>query len=77
MLLSTLRSYLLAAGADLELTARWDDGRRAELTLGEATQQGQPSRIQSDNTRPGRVEHGYQRGSLYRCHSATGVSLPL
>ena len=24
-----------------------------------------------------RVEHGYQRGSLYRCHSATGVPLPL
>ena len=41
MLLSTLRSYLLAAGADLELTVRWDDGRRTELTLGEATQQGQ------------------------------------
>jgi transcriptional regulator with XRE-family HTH domain len=41
MLLSTLRSYLLAAGADLELIVRWDDGRRTELTLGEATQQGQ------------------------------------
>lgn len=40
MLLSTLRSYLLAAGADLELTVHWEDGRRTELTLGEATQQG-------------------------------------
>jgi DNA-binding XRE family transcriptional regulator len=35
MLLSTLRRYLLAAGADLEITVRWPDGRYAELTLGE------------------------------------------
>lgn len=33
MLLSTLRRYLLAAGADMEITVRWPDGRRAELTL--------------------------------------------
>ncbi len=33
MLLSTLRRYLLAAGADLEITVRWPDGRHAELTL--------------------------------------------
>jgi len=24
-----------------------------------------------------KVEHGYQRGSLYRCHANTGVALPL
>lgn len=24
-----------------------------------------------------KVEHGYQRGSLYRCHSATGIRLPM
>lgn len=35
MLLSTLRRYLLAAGADMEITVRWPDGRHAELTLDE------------------------------------------
>ena len=35
MLLSTLRRYLLAAGADLEITVRWPDGRHTELTLDE------------------------------------------
>lgn len=33
MLLSTLRRYLLAAGADLEITVRWPDGRYSELNL--------------------------------------------
>ena len=35
MLLSTLRRYLLAAGADLEMTVRWPDGRHTVLTLDE------------------------------------------
>ncbi len=35
MLLSTLRRYLLAAGADMEITVRWPDGRHAELSLDE------------------------------------------
>ena len=35
MLLSTLRRYLLAAGADMGITVRWPDGRHAELTLDE------------------------------------------
>lgn len=33
MLLSTLRRYLLAAGADLEIMVRWPDGRYSELNL--------------------------------------------
>jgi DNA-binding XRE family transcriptional regulator len=33
MLLSTLRRYLLAAGADMEITVRWPDGRHAKLSL--------------------------------------------
>ena len=35
MLLSTLRRYLLAAGADMEITVHWPDGRHAKLSLGE------------------------------------------
>ncbi len=35
MLLSTLRRYLLAAGADMEITVRWPDGRHAKLSLDE------------------------------------------
>lgn len=42
MLLSTLRRYLLAAGADMEITVRWPDGRYGKLSLDELdkTQQG-------------------------------------
>ena len=35
MLLSTLRRYLLAAGADMEITVRWPDRRHAKLSLDE------------------------------------------
>lgn len=33
MLLSTLRRYLQAAGAELELTIRWPDGHHVDLVL--------------------------------------------